>query len=562
MLKTPLLAATAALAVLTASKAMCIEPDHLNVQEPTRPPFLERKSDEPFTLPQITPEGFVAAPAAPDVIMLERVRFVGNTVISTEELQHLAAPFLGKTVGADDIETLRQKVSLLYVERGYINSGAVIEADAWNQGTLSMNIVEGRLKEVRLHGLERLNENYVIDRITRDDEPLNILSLGERFQLLLADPLFARMNGQLLPDAERGKAILEVEVKRALPYQLSIFANNYLPISIGPQSGTVAGWVRNLTGYGDLLEASYQDPLGHGEARRGAIGWRMPLNTWGTQLSLYYDKGVSSVIQQPTKPLNIRSDLTDKEIGIGQVLSETLRQKLAIGVNRVWRENTTTLAGEHFSFVPGEPTGTSKTTDWRFWQEYSHRSDDNVLALRSTFTFGESNELPASAFPVTGLTLDQNYFIWLGQAQYAQRILDNGSQLILRLNCQSTPDRLIPMEQMAVGGINTVRGYLENQLVRDNGMVANIELDFPVLADGGRQLNLNLKPFVDYGRAWNRAAAASYISSAGLAVRLRWQGLTFDLSVAKRLSYAGTVISNGSNLQEKGIQLQLSYAFF
>ena len=562
MLKTLLLAAAAALTAL-ASPARGIEPDHLNVQEPVRPPYLERKPGEPFSLPPIAPDAPVsgAAPGAPGVV-LERVRFVGNTVIRTGDLQEVAAPFLGQAVGADNLETLRQKVSMLYIERGYLNSGAVLDANAWEQGTLTLRIIEGRLKEIHLHGLERLKEPYVTDRLTRDDEPLNILTLGERFQLLLTDPLFARINGQLLPDAERGQAILNVEVERARPYQLSVFANNYLPISIGPQSGTIAGWVRNLTGYGDVLEASYQDPVGHGDPRRGPIGWRLPLNTWGTQLSLYYDSGVSSVIQQTTRPLNIESDLTNKEIGLGQVLSETLRQRLAVGVNRVWRENRTTLLGDPFSFVPGEPTGTSKARDWRFWQEYSLRSDEQVLALRSTFTFGENNQLPARAFPLPGLTLDRHYFIWLGQAQYAHRLLDNGSQLILRLNVQDTPDRLIPMEKMAVGGINTVRGYLENQLVRDNGVVANIELDFPVLADGARQWQLNLKPFIDYGRAWDKDAAASVIASAGLATRLRWQGLTFDLSLAKRIHHSRTVISKGSNLQEKGIELQLSYAYF
>ena len=559
MRKTPLFAA--ALAVLAAPAARSLEPDHLNAQEPKRPAYLKPGPAENFTLPPIPPEGPVSAPAGPGRL-LDSVRFVGNTAISSAELEAVVAPWLGRVVGADDLETLRQKVSLFYVERGYINSGAVLGADAWDQGVLLLTIIEGRLKEVRLQGLERLNASYVSDRLTRDDEPLNLQTLGERFQLLLTDPLFTRLSGQLLPDAERGQAILNVEVERARPYQLSIFANNYLPISIGPQSGTIAGWVRNLTGYGDLLEASYQDPLGHGAARRGAIGWRMPLNTWGTQLSLYYDSGISSVIQQPSRVLDIKSDLTNKEIGLAQVLSETLRDKFAIGLNRVWRENSTTLLGQPFSFVAGEPTGTSKAQDWRFWQEYSHRSNDWVFALRSTFTFGRSNELPASAFPIPGMTLDQDYFIWLGQAQYAQRILDNGSQLILRLNVQDTPDRLIPMEQMAIGGINTVRGYLENQLVRDNGVVANVELDFPVLADGGRQLFLNLKPFIDYGRAWNKDAAASYIASAGLAARLRWHGLTFDLSAAKRISHSSTVVTGGSNLQEKGIELQLSYTFF
>lgn len=561
MPKTTLLAIAAALTALTIPAARCVEPDHLNLQEPERPAYLAPKPAEVFTLPPIAPDGSVTAPTPP-AIVLEGVGFVGNAVISSEDLQAVAAPFVGKIFGASDVETLRQRVSLLYVDRGYINSGAVLADDAWDQGTLTLTIVEGRLTEIRLRGLERLDERYVTDRLARDDEPLNIVTLGERFQLLLTDPLFARLNGQLQPDIERGKAILEVDIERARPYQLSVLANNYLPISIGPQSGTVSGWVRNLTGYGDVIEASYQDPLGHGDARRGALGWRMPLNTWGTQLSLYYDSGASSVIQQPVRELQIKSDLVNKEIGIGQTLFETLRQRLTIGVNRVWRENSTTLLGDPFSFVQGEPTGTSRANDWRFWQEYSQRWENQVLALRSTFTFGDNNELPESDFPIAGLTLDRHYRIWLGQAQFAQRILDNGSQLILRLTGQRTPDRLIPMEQMAVGGITTVRGYLENQLVRDNGMVANVELDFPVLTDGARQLNVHLKPFVDYGRAWNTGATAAIISSFGLAARLRWQALTFDLSIARRLHHSGTVISNGSDLQEKGIQLQLSYDFF
>ena len=83
-----------------------------------------------------------------------------------------------------------------------------------------------------------------------------------------------------------------------------------------------------------------------------------------------------------------------------------------------------------------------------------------------------------------------------------------------------------------------------------------------VLADPARRLSVNLKPFFDYGRAWNSGEDAAVITSLGVAGRLRWYGLTFDLSVAKRLHHSGTVISNGSNLQEQGIELQLSYDFF
>ncbi len=549
-------------AALAAGSAYCVEPDHLNIQEPVRPGYLERKPADGFSLPPVAPDASLAVPGEQSVV-LKRVHFVGNTVLRVEDLQLMVAPFLGKAVGVSDLETLRQKVTLLYVERGYVNSGAILAADALNDGTLTLQIVEGRLKEIRLLGLDGLNERYVADRLADGKEVFNILTLGERFQLLLTDPLFAHMNGQLLPDAERGKAILNIDIERARPYQLSLSANNYRPVSIGAQSATLSGWLRNLSGYGDLLEASYQGPLGDGKASRTALGWRVPLNSLGTQLSLNYDEGASSVIEQPVQTLNVESRLVGKDIGISQAVFETLVHKLSIGLNRVVRENRTTLLGVPFSFVPGEPTGTSKASDWRFWQEYSHRWENQVLALRSTFTHGENNQVNQNDGGIDlGAMPDRHYRIWLGQLQYAHRLLDNGTQLVLRLNMQDSPNRLIAMEGMSLGGVNTVRGYRENQLVRDNGVVTNVELDVPVLADGAQQLSLNLIPFFDHGRAWNKDEGPAVISSVGLAARLRWQGLAFDLAAAKRQYHSATIGSGGSNLQDKGIHLQVSYNFF
>ena len=37
------------------------------------------------------------------------------------------------------------------------------------------------------------------------------------------------------------------------------------------------------------------------------------------------------------------------------------------------------------------------------------------------------------------------------------------------------------MEQIAVGGMRTVRGYRENQMVRDNALISSLELRIPLL---------------------------------------------------------------------------------
>jgi len=82
-------------------------------------------------------------------------------------------------------------------------------------------------------------------------------------------------------------------------------------------------------------------------------------------------------------------------------------------------------------------------------------------------------------------------------------VLDSrGTQVLARLTGQWTPDQLLPIEQFSVGGARSVRGYDENQLVRDKGFSASIEARYPVLRDKGRP-TLQLAAFFDFGGAWN-----------------------------------------------------------
>jgi hemolysin activation/secretion protein len=121
---------------------------------------------------------------------------------------------------------------------------------------------------------------------------------------------------------------------------------------------------------------------------------------------------------------------------------------------------------------------------------------------------------------------DSDFFSWLGQAQYAYRVDDSGSQFILRGNSQLTKDSLLPLERMAIGGMGTVRGYRENQLVRDNGYDVMAEFHYPVLdaaTIAETQIHLNLVPFIDYGSAWNIHEKEESLFSVGGGFELDWK---------------------------------------
>ena len=146
------------------------------------------------------------------------------------------------------------------------------------------------------------------------------------------------------------------------------------------------------------------------------------------------------------------------------------------------------------------------------------RSQDDALSARSTVNLG---------VPWFGATPDVNdseaggkFFAWLGQAQYVHLLGKSDWQLVLRAAGQLSDRPLLPTEQFSLGGIDSIRGYPENFLVRDQGVTGAIELHIPVLhGKSGNPDVLTFVPFIDGGYGWNHnhaSAPAQAIDSVGL----------------------------------------------
>jgi hemolysin activation/secretion protein len=537
-------------------------PDHPNQQAPAAPKPLPGNVGEGFELPPVAPPTDVVTPGVA-TIHPRRFVFRGNTVIPTYELERIAAAYVDRDLSVADLEELRIKLTRHYIDRGYITSGAVLRPDAIAIDAVTYDLVEGKLSSVRIKGQGRLQQRYIIDRLVKYPEaPVNIEQLRDRFQRLLEDPLFEKMNARLVPDARLGEAILDVDVARARPYQITLFANNYRAPSIGGSAYGITGMVRNLTGLGDQLEITSSTATNSSAGGRASLSWRVPLNAWGTALSLQADQGRSSVVEESLRSLEIKSQLTSRDVGLSQVAWENLRHRVTFGLNYVQRKNVSTLLGEPFSFSPGEVDGVTKVTAWRLWQDYTFRDEKQALGVRSTFTFAHSNLRPLTGLSAGSPQVDPDYSLWLGQVQYVRQVGASGAQVIARWTMQASRNNIASLDRIAIGGAYTVRGYLENTLVRDTGNILNLEYNYPLVRNSGKGFNLTLIPFYDRGVGRNRDQSADVLSSRGLAMRMTWQGFALDLALASRLVHPSTLATTGNSLQGHGIHVQLSYNVF
>jgi hemolysin activation/secretion protein len=144
---------------------------------------------------------------------------------------------------------------------------------------------------------------------------------------------------------------------------------------------------------------------------------------------------------------------------------------------------------------------------------------------------------------------------------------------VARVNVQLSDSPLLSLEQFPIGGINSVRGYRENTLLRDNGVFASLELRIPLWQRGkdeDRRTLLALVPFVDIGTGWRYVGPhekspsndQDTLPSVGV-------GLVFDpvpqVHAQLYWGYAlnrDFVIDRDRNLQDYGIHFAISVSAF
>jgi len=441
-------------------------------------------------------------------LLVRQFQFEGNRAFTTAELEKVVAPFSNRELSSEDLEQARRSVSLYYINRGYINSGAILPDQDPTNGIVRIRLVEGELSGIQLHGNKWLRDSYITNRVARwAGPPLNMTELQEGLQLLRQNPNVQQINAELKPGTAPGESLLDLRVVDQQPFRLGLQVDNQRPPSVGAYQIWALMSDVNLTGHSDPLDFKY------GIANAGEDGpefsgvdnlegsYMLPLTPFDTVIGIHGSRLNTSIIEDQFNTLDITSLTRSLGAFLRQPVYQTLNQEVALTVGFDWRQNETWLLDEPFDISPGAVDGKMNVSVLRLSQEWLLRGQNRVLALRSTFNLG-LDVLDATDNSVPGAP-NGKFFSWLGQAQYVQRLFNTQNQFIFRLSGQWTSEPLLALEQFSVGGFATVRGYLENQLVRDRGIVSSVEFRVPVLFNKAGAGIVYIAPFFDYGGAWN-----------------------------------------------------------
>ncbi len=492
-------------------------------------------------------------------VKVKRIEFLGNTAVSQAELDAATAPFIGKVLTFEELLQIRTVITNLYTSKGYSTSGAFLPPQDITDGVITVQIVEGVLERIEIKGLTRLRESYVRDRLALGTSiPIDLRRLETALQLLQLDPIFSSVNAELTAGSAPGLSVLKVTLKQAPPINAMVEIDNRNSPSVGSIGGTVSLSHNNITGRGDRLNLDLGMTTG---IRSFNLGYQVPVNPHNGTVSLSYGNSSSRIIEKPFSPLDINSRAWTFSAGFRQPLSRTPTSEFALGGSFDLRQSETfVLEDIPFSYSLGPENGRSRIAAFRFSQDWINRSPTQVWSARSQFSIG----LPILAATVNNTGVDGRFTSWVGQLQYVQA-LSQETILIARIATQLTSNSLLPIEQFSIGGVDTVRGYRQNQNVADNGVIGSVEVRFPIYREPQGTGIILFAPFFDIGTVWNNRSSnpnpnPATLASVGVGLRLQ-----ADPTFSIRLDYGIplTSVSNpGNSLQDSGFFFSIRYQPF
>ena len=523
-------------------------PTPIPAPNPTQSPVFSTPTSEPTPDVNVVP------------IQVNRIEVTGSTVLSSEQLNRITKQFEGSTVSFQELASVIDEINQLYLEQGYTNSRAILEAQTIANGVVQIRVVEGTLERIEVEGTRRLNPRYVRSRVNLGvGTPLNTTKLEEQLRLLRADPLFKNVEAILRSGSGPGQSILVVRVTEADPFEANVSFDNYSPPSVGSERLGINASDRNLTGNGDELAASYYRTT-TGGADVFDFSYRIPLNAMNGTLQLRAAPNRNEVTQSPFDEFDIRGESQLYEISYRQPFIRSLREEFALSIGFAYQSGQTfTFAGPTpFGFGPDE-RGVSRTSVIKFGQDYLRWDNLGAWSLRSQFSFG-TGLFNATTNPDS--IPDGRFVSWQGVVQRVQ-VLNKNNLLILQADLQLTPDALLPSQQFIIGGGQSVRGYRQNVRAGDNGVRFSVEDRMTLYRNKEGNAVFQLAPFVDLGTVWNVSGNPNnlqnqtFLASAGLAVQ--WMLLP---NLNLRLDYGLPLVDlddRGENIQDSGFYFSLNY---
>ena len=230
------------------------------------------------------PSTTAPAEAKTTKLFIRKIKVVGSTIYTDEQLAPLWEDLLGKSVTLQAVYDLAQKITTKYGTDGYVLSRAIVPEQELNPkgASITIEVVEGYVDKVVWPDKVAKYRDFFTDYEARvvADRPVNIRTL-ERYLLLANDLPGLKFTTKLEASKKnKGASTLIVEVTEK-PVEVNARIDNRGTKSRGPLQFIVSPTFNNVLRQHDALTLSYAGTSPLSELQFVAPSYRQVLTSEG-----------------------------------------------------------------------------------------------------------------------------------------------------------------------------------------------------------------------------------------------------------------------------------------
>jgi hemolysin activation/secretion protein len=491
-----------------------------------------------------------ANPAAPKPearFDIAEFRVLGTHVLPREAIERAVYAYLGPDRTIDTVKQAADALEKAYKQAGY---GAVyvdIPEQEVAGGIVRLQVTEGRLESVHVRGERYYSRRQILAGLPALETGTSpsLPALQKELGALNARTSDRVVTPVLKAGSDPGTVDVDLDVKDTMPLHGFVSYDNRHTADTTPNRATAALSYDNLWQRQDTVGLMYQSaPAKPSDAKVLIANYLAHVGATDSEAAFTYTRTYSNVLALGTlgvlgkgtiygghwiKPLE--STPTDSQtFNLGADYKDVLTS--------VQPNTPTTTSTGSTSAAP--VTALVKYVNWSALYTGTWSRGGFLYSASGSANFGIRGAVNSSnEFENARYNAYPNYF-YLHAGFGATQPLPGGLAFQERLNAQWSDSPLVNNEQFSLGGVDTVRGYLEAETLGDSGATGTLELHSPSV---GPHLGSFLSPlyafvFVDAGVATLVDALPSQrenITLWGKGVGLRLeniQGVTGSLDYA------------------------------
>ena len=442
--------------------------------------FLAVPREDARAVPTTDAEGeSTASDLPPPSFHIREYRVIGSRHLPRDQVDYAVYAYLGPERTAEDVELARASLEQRYHRAGYQTVVVEVPPQDPTSGVIVLSVQEmpvGRLtvRGSKYHDIERIKRlapslaEGAIPNF-RDVEK-DVIRLNRRADL--------RVTPEFKPGAMPGSVDVELVVEDSFPLHGSVELNNRYSANTTPLRLDASLRYDNLWQFGHTIGAAFQVAPQDADDALVYSGYYLapvPRVEW---LSL-----MAQAIRQNSDVSTLGGSAST---GNGEIYGGRLIAELPTRHTGMFHNLTFGMDYKNFEqslSVNNVLVDSSPVTYYPFLLSYNGfwMGKDYRFQFDGSFNWHfrgmGSGEVE---FDNRRYSANGNYFYFRGLASYEHDLWQD-FQVKALLQGQATDNALVDSEQFSVGGLTTVRGYLESQAVGDSAIAGTLEVRSPSL---------------------------------------------------------------------------------